>query len=201
MEWYEAEVQVLEQAGALRSSSGHPVVFYGSSSLRLWDSLAADLGHPDTLNMAFGGSTLAACVHFFDRLITPLSPLSLVVYAGDNDLGDGRKPEEVLESFLHLAGKVRRLSDGMPFGFISIKPSPSRVDILDRIRLTNSWIRSEIDRTSGAYMIDVFEPMLDSKGRPRPELFQADGLHMSRAGYLLWLEVLKPYRHRIFTNG
>ncbi|QOY90390.1 GDSL-type esterase/lipase family protein [Paludibaculum fermentans] len=201
MEWYEAEVRALEQARKPQRSPLHPVVFYGSSSLRLWDSLASDLGEPDTLNLAFGGSTLAACVHFFDRLITPLDPASLVVYAGDNDLGDGRKPEEVLQSFVELAGKVARLARGMPFGFISIKPSPARVDILDRIRLTNAWIREEIERIPDAYMIDVFPPMLDSKGVPRRELFLEDGLHMNRAGYLLWLEVLEPYRHRIFTRG
>jgi len=34
--------------------------------------------------------------------------------------------------------------------------------------------------------------MLGNTGQPRPELFVADGLHMTRAGYLLWRALLAP---------
>lgn len=201
MEWYEPEVQALERSRSELSPPEHPVVFYGSSSLRLWDTLATDLGEPTALNLAFGGSTLAACVYFFERVVVPVSPASLVVYAGDNDLGDGRSPEDVLESYRQLAGKVRRFLGVIPFGFISIKPSPAREGILDRIRLTNALVREELERIPGAYLIDVFDPMLGSDGHPRAELFLEDGLHMSRAGYLLWMEQLETYRHRIFIRN
>jgi lysophospholipase L1-like esterase len=198
MDWYETEVRELEQSRVLHPPTANPAVFYGSSSLRLWDTLAVDLGEPSALNLAFGGSTLDACVHFFERLIPPVAPASLVVYAGDNDLGDGRRPEDVLRSYLQLGAKVQGALGAIPFGFISIKPSPARMDIQDRIRLTNDWVRREMERIPGAYMIDVFGPMLDPAGRPRAELFLDDGLHLSRAGYLLWIDVLQPFRHLIF---
>ena len=201
MEWYEPEVLALERARSISPPPERPVVFYGSSTLRLWDDLAADLGEPNALNLAFGGSTLAACAHFFDRLVPPVSPASLVVYAGDNDLGDGRRPDDVVQSFLQLAAKVRKDLGVIPFGFISIKPSPAREGIIDRIRLTNDYVRRELERIPGAYLIDIFDPMLGPDGRPRPELFLDDGLHLSRAGYLLWIELLQPYRHRIFTRN
>jgi len=34
--------------------------------------------------------------------------------------------------------------------------------------------------------------MLDGTGQPRPELFLADSLHMTRAGYRLWRALLGP---------
>lgn len=201
MEWYESEVQALERSRVLHPPPSRPAVFYGSSTFRLWDSLAEDLGEPSALNLAFGGSTLAACVFFFDRLVPPVSPASLVVYAGDNDLGDGCMPEQVLASFQQLAAKVRCRLDAIPFGFVSIKPSPARAGILHRIRRTNEGIREQIEQTPGAYLIDVFDAMLDAAGQPRPELFLEDGLHLSRAGYLLWISLLQPYRHLIFTGN
>ena len=100
----------------------------------------SDLALPNALNLGFGGSTLEACAYFFERLVVPASPASLVVYAGDNDLGDGQSPEKVLTSFRSLADRVQRRLSGIPFAFISIKPSPARFSIIDRIRRTNDLI-------------------------------------------------------------
>jgi lysophospholipase L1-like esterase len=163
----------------------------------MWDTLAQDLDIPNAVNAGFGGSTLEACVYFFDRLIPPLHPASLVVYAGDNDLGDGKTPEQVLTSFRALALMVERKLGPTPFGFISIKPSPARAGILDRIRRTNQLIQAEIANLPSAYWIDVFTAMLDQSSKPRPELFLEDGLHLSPKGYRLWAELLAPYRNRI----
>jgi len=83
-------------------------LFYGSSSIRLWESLYNDFATYKPVNLGFGGSTLAACVWFFDRLMMPLNPKRLVVYAGDNDLSDGRNPEEVFIFFEQLVVKARQ---------------------------------------------------------------------------------------------
>lgn len=199
MDWYESEVRALEIARAQRALPRCPAVFYGSSSIRAWGTLAEDLGDPRAINLGFGGSTLEACVHFFERLVAPVRPASLVVYAGDNDLGDGRHPAQVVESYRALATKARHHLGMAPFGFIAIKPSPARMSLLGRIREANEGIRHEAARHASAFFIDVFEPMLSSRGEPRPELFLEDGLHMGRAGYALWKDVLHPFRHRVFT--
>ena len=100
MQWYESEVEALVRATATRVNGSRPPVFYGSSSFRLWDKLAEDVD-PHVLNLGFGGSTLEACDYFFPRLVWPVHPCSLLLYAGDNDLGDGRSPEQVF-GFLPL---------------------------------------------------------------------------------------------------
>jgi hypothetical protein len=84
------------------------VVFYGSSSIRFWNSLPDDFPGLDVTNAGFGGSTMAACAHYAERLVVPLRPRSLLVYAGDNDLGDGRSPADVLSSFRALVAKLDR---------------------------------------------------------------------------------------------
>jgi len=196
MEWYEADIRELEDR-VKEIQAPCPAVFYGSSSIRMWDTLAEDLDVPNAVNAGFGGSTLEACVYFFDRLIPPLQPASLVVYAGDNDLGDDKSPEQVLTSFRALTVMVERKLGPIPFGFISIKASPARFGIVDRIRRANALIQAEIENLPSVYWIDVFAAMLDGSGKPRTELFLEDGLHLSRSGYRVWAERLTPYRNRI----
>jgi lysophospholipase L1-like esterase len=200
MEWYESEVAALERRHARSEAPRAPVLFYGSSSIRAWETLADDVGDSRAVNLGFGGSTLEACTHYFERLVVPLHPSSLVVYAGENDLGDGRRPSEVMQSFRALLAKVVRDLGTAPFGFIAIKPSPARAPLIGRMREVNEAIRHEIAPFPHVYFVDVFEPMLSAHGRPRPELFLDDGLHLSRAGYELWTAVLRPFRHRIFTE-
>jgi hypothetical protein len=201
MEWYEAEVRALEQACRARALPSCPAVFYGSSSIRLWSTLARDLGDESAVNLGFGGSTLEACVWFFERLVPPVRPVSLVVYAGENDLGDGRTAVEVAGWFVALSAKVRRHLHNVPMGFISIKPSPARAALLDRTADANAAIRRAIAAHPAAYYIDVFTPMLGSDGRPRAELFLDDGLHLSAAGYRVWAAILHTHRDRIFTKA
>jgi lysophospholipase L1-like esterase len=200
MEWYESDVRALEQARVTRPLPPRPAVFYGSSSIRMWSSLAQDLGSTCAVNLGFGGSTLEACVWFFERLVPPVKPSSLIVYAGDNDIGDGRTPRQVSGWFGELRAKVNRDLRAVPFGFVSIKPSPARAGLLDRIAEANEAIRGDIAGDPRAFYVNVFTPMLGRNGQPRPELFLDDGLHLSRAGYALWAQVLAGYRDRIFTK-
>jgi lysophospholipase L1-like esterase len=199
VQWYEPEVEALERDIAGRANGDHPPVFYGSSSIRLWSTLAEDFD-PRVLNLGFGGSTLQACDYFFARLIPPVNPRSLLVYAGDNDLGDGRSVEDALSSFRSLADRVTDTLGSIPFGFVSVKPSPARSTIIDRIRLFNNLVRDEIEARPSGYYIDVYSSMLDESGQLRPELYLEDGLHLSRQGYRLWGALLKPYRDQILAS-
>jgi lysophospholipase L1-like esterase len=205
MRWYEPEVRALVESvragrGTGEESKLHPPVFYGSSSIRLWDTLAEDVG-PGVLNLGFGGSTLEACDHFFADLVPPANPRSLLLYAGDNDLGDGRTPQEILRWFRSLADKVAASLGPIPFGFVSVKPSPARYPIIDRIRCVNDLVRRDIESRVSGYYVDVFSVMLDQAGKPRAEYFLDDGLHLSREGYRLWGRLLlETHRNQIFTS-
>ena len=193
MNWYENEVQRLEKVkGNLPYDP--KMVFYGSSSIRLWDSLYEDFGTYKPVNLGFGGSTLAACVWFFDRLVGMYHPESIIVYAGDNDLGDGRHPEEVCIFFRQLVACVRDRFGDIPLAYISIKPSITRWSIVDNIRFTNSLISAEIEAKGGnLHYINVYDRMTDQTGYPRREFLDPDGLHISPKGYDLWKEVVGQY--------
>lgn len=195
MYWYEEEVKRLENK--VRSLNSEPrVVFYGSSSIRLWgENLKNDFKNYNTVNLGFGGSTLAACDWFFDRVVAPVNASAVIVYAGDNDLGDGRCPEEVFIFFKQLLFSVRKQYGNIPFGFISVKPSLHRWNIVERISHTNRLIEQEMTRTGGNQcFIDIYDKMIGPTGFPIEDLFsQPDGLHLNAKGYALWKEVIDSY--------
>jgi len=193
MYWYEDEVKRLEKDG-LNLNYTPETLFYGSSSIRLWTSLYSDFAGIKPVNLGFGGSTLAACVWFFERIMTPYHPKRLIVYAGDNDLGDGRHPEEVFIFFQELAVKINTRFGSLPCYYISLKPSISRWHVANLFRFTNGLIENEISKYGNNWhFVDVFNKMLGPDGKPRPELFVYDGLHLSEKGYALWKEILNSY--------
>jgi len=193
MVWYENEVQRLEKERAALTYDPK-LLFYGSSSIRLWDSLYEDFAEWKPVNLGFGGSTLAACDWFFDRLVSPFKPESIIVYAGDNDLGDGRHPEEVFIFFQQLVSRTRQRFGDIPLAFISVKPSISRWNIVDSIRYTNKIIEEEINRqANNLHFINIYNRMTDNAGYPKREFLDPDGLHISEKGYALWKEIIVQY--------
>jgi lysophospholipase L1-like esterase len=94
---------------------------------------------------------------------------------------------------------VENTLGAIPFGFISVKPSPARFALVDRIRRVNEGVREEIESCRSGYYVDVFPAMLDDAGKPRADLYFHDGLHLNREGYRLWGRILQPYRNQIFA--
>jgi lysophospholipase L1-like esterase len=192
---FEPEVRAFEAADRSSPPPLGGVVFIGSSSIRNWTNVAADFPGVPILNRGFGGSTLADVVYYADRILLPYHPRLVVLYAGDNDLALGRTPDRVLGDYRAFVAHLRSAYPAARIAFVAIKPSPARRAYLARARETNQRIRAEITRDSLQVYVDVFTPMLDTRGQPRPELFGADSLHMTRAGYLLWRSLLAGVVH------
>ena len=192
---FEAEIRAFEAADRASPPPLGGIVFIGSSSIKYWSDVAADFPGLPVLNRGFGGSTIADVVYYVDRILIPYRPRLVVLYAGDNDLAEGRTPERVLSDYRAFVARLRSAWPEARVVYISIKPSPSRRAYIDRVRETNQRIRAAIARDSLQAYVDIFTPMLDATGQPRPELFLADSLHMTRAGYLLWRASLVPVVH------
>lgn len=190
MYWYEDEVKGLEKE-RIKLTYEPSTLFYGSSSIRLWDTLFDDFKPFNPINLGFGGSTLAACSWFFDRVVAPYDAKSIVVYAGDNDLGDGRHPEEIFIFFEQLANQIAQRFGDIPCYYVSIKPSIARWDLINSLRYTNNIIENEIiKRDDNWKFINIYNKMLNKDGYPDKEYFQPDGLHLSKKGYALWKQAI-----------
>lgn len=171
----------------------HPIVFTGSSSVRMWATLAADFPRQPVLNRGFGGSQLRDAIRHADQVAVRYQPRRIVLYAGDNDIDAGRTPEQVRDDFRAFVARIRRDLPDVPIAWLAIKPSLARIDQLPAQQRANALVKAEAAPLRDVDFIDVATPMLDANGRPRAELFLEDGLHMNRKGYELWRGIVAPY--------
>lgn len=173
------------------------VLFIGSSSIRFWKTLASDFPGVKTINRGFGGSEIDDATFFADRIVAPYHLRAIVMYAGDNDLADGDSPAHVRDDFAAFVRKARSLDPGVPIAFIAIKPSVARRALLPQIREANELIRQYAAGEQGVTYLDVFTPMLGKNGQPQAQWFIGDGLHMNRAGYALWVSIVRPWLRQV----
>ncbi|MEO6527321.1 MAG: SGNH/GDSL hydrolase family protein [Gemmatimonadaceae bacterium] len=189
---FEAEIARFEASDRTSPPAPGGIVFVGSSSIRLWTSLASDFPALPVLNRGFGGSTLQEVNHYLPRVVLPYRPRMIVLYAGDNDIASGRAPQRVAEDYRAFVRLVRRSLPAARIVYISVKPSPSRWALNEQGRETNRLVRVITATDPLQTFVDVFSPMLGSNGRPRAELFVADSLHMTPTGYVVWRNRLTP---------
>lgn len=188
---WQNSLDTFAKADQERQPASDGVLFVGSSTIRLWSHLAQDFRQlPVLINRGFGGSTMADCSALARELVIQYKPKQILVYAGDNDLAEGRLPGDVLKSFASFVQKVRSALPDSHIAYISVKPSPARLSLLPRIRETNALISDYLQTLPNARYIDTFSPMLNADGTLRPELFKSDRLHLNEAGYQLWKSVL-----------
>ncbi len=186
------EIAALTRDDAAHPPPAHGIVFVGSSSIRFWTTLATDFPGRPVIGRGFGGSELADSVYYFDRLVQPYQPRTVVLYAGENDLAAGKSPEAVAADFAAFCAKLHAALPAAHLYYLAMKPSPLRWALRDKFERGNSLIAAACARDPRRTFVDVYHAMLGPDGQPRPELYRDDRLHMKPAGYALWVRLLTP---------
>ena len=169
-----------------------PIVFVGSSSIRLWGTLQQDMAPLRVLNRGFGGARLASVVYYVDQAVIQYRPRAVVLYAGDNDIDGGQSPEGVVRDFRRFVSRVQSALPDVPIYYLSMKPN---------LLLWSNWPKYERGNVQIAAIcasdprlgyIDGSTPLL-AAGRPPPrELYRFDEMHLSKKGYALWTSIIRP---------
>ena len=173
------------------------VVFTGSSSIRMWESLEVDMDtfSQQMVNRGFGGSILPEVNYYFDQLVSPHHAEVVVLYCGENDIVDGYQAEDVLASFRTFLRLLLTKTPDSKVIYLSMKPSPSRWSLWPEFEHGNQLIAEfirKLDNPDIQYL-DISKLMLnEALNYPEAALFLSDSLHMSKLGYSIWKEVLIP---------
>ena len=187
---FESDIKKFEAQDAVRPPEKGGVVFVGSSSIRLWSSLAKDFPEYNVINRGFGGSQMSDSVRYAHRIVTPYSPKLVVIFAGTNDISSGKSAQTVLSDFQAFVAKVREKLPQVPIVYIGITPAPSRWDKVEEVKQANVAIAAYAKSGLKLYFVDTFNKFLGKDGKPREEFFVDDRLHLSTAGYLLWKDAV-----------
>lgn len=193
----------IEGFAAQTVAAEHPVVFVGSSSIRLWSTLAEDMAPLPVLNRGFGGSRIFDTVYWLDQLVTCHDPSLVVVFAGTNDIsGDTPRPAAwVAARFDELVDRLRALGCDAPLVYIAISPCPSRERHAAIVHDANARIAARCAEDPSLHFANTASGLLDEQSRPDPRWFVRDRLHLSADGYAQWTSVLRPLVERLLAES
>ena len=175
------------------------IVFYGSSSFRLWNSLNEDFKSYNVLNYGFGGAFIEDCIRYFDQLFSNLNPIAFVIYVGGNDLSLKYPNRKINSLFKNLLIKIKSQFPNSKIICVSIKPSYHRIDKFDQIKKLNILMKKELMKDGENSYVDIFKLFLNKDKKIIKSYFVKDNLHLSKKGYDVWKrEILKVFQKNNF---
>lgn len=190
---WDAAFQKYRQADLINPPPENAILCIGSSSMHGWHKhVAQDLAPLTVIPRGFGGSNMNDAVYAVDQIVLPYKPRAILFYEGDNDIAERIQPEVIAATFQTFADKVWESLPETRIYVISIKPSIRRFPRWGYIQQANQRLQEICEQDPRLTFIDVATPMLNEQGTPREELIAKDNLHMTREGYLVWKEVIRP---------
>ena len=197
---FEQDIQALEQLRDYEEKEDY-LLFIGSSSIRRWNSIEADMAPYVVVKRGYGGAHYYDLIHHVDRLVKNKSAAKAVIIFVANDISgpnDWDKihqdltPREVKTLFKAVAKKIRKqLGDETPIFVIETTPTPSRWHVWNQISTANNLIQEYTEKQANLNFISARNEFFNKRGVPEGKYFVKDSLHLSQAGYDLWEEIIK----------
>jgi len=189
------EIKAYKKADSIYVPAKNAILFVGSSSFRLWKDYSTYFPGFPIINRGVGGASLPDIIRYTNDIIVPYQPKQVVIYCGENDFvtSDSVTAIMVTNRFKTLFNSIRSQLPKVPIAFISIKPSPSRNKYRSAIVEANAAIEQFLRKQNRTAFINIFNDMLGTDGRPIPDLFLKDSLHMNANGYNIWQKKILTY--------
>ena len=184
---FELEIAVLQRRSEQKKQLQNLIVFYGSSTIRLWERLQKDFPDYHTLNLGFGGAYIDSLSNYFENLFKDLKPKAIVLYMGGNDLSLGLSAREIIDKIRIFIEMIHLKFPSTIIFNISIKPSFERHELLEVIQQINQQVLEMSMRLPYLHQIKLYEALLEKNQQIRSDVLLQDGLHLNKVGY----EILK----------
>ncbi len=190
---WEDDVAALEERDRRETDPDDAILFLGSSSIRLWDTIARDMAPYPVIQRGYGGAKLIDLIHYADRLLARHQPRAIVIFVA-NDIvkpDSDVTPDEAARRFAELLGIVRKRFPTTPVFWVEVTLTPLRADAWNLVRAATTEIRRVIDGDPNCHFIGTADEYRTANLQPRPELFNDDRLHQNEAGYAIWSRIIK----------
>lgn len=189
------DIIAFKKQDSVQTLPAHPILLVGSSSFTKWTDVNDYFPGYPIVNRGFGGSVLLDVIRYAYDVIFPYQPKQVLIYCGENDLAssDTISAADVVLRFKTLYGMIRQNLPNAVISFVSIKPSPVREKIQEKVKVANRQIAAFLKTQKNAQFINIYDAMLDANGKMREELYVSDRLHMKPEGYAIWKKIITPY--------
>ena len=189
---FEKQVRLYEAADQTNPPPRNAILLVGDSQFYRWRTVAGDLPGYTIINRGIDSFQTADLIYFADRLVLPYQARMIVLHVGGNDVHGGKAPAQVLADFQKLVARIRAVQPAVPIIFSSLTPGPARWAEADRRRETNRLVQDYIASQPNLQFLNLWDAMLTPAGRPRADLWVADGVHSNHAGYQIRAQLMLP---------
>ena len=188
---FEDAIAAFEAEDASMTPDG-AIAITGSSSIRRWNTMKADLAPLTVIPRGFGGSAMADVLHYVDRLVIPYKPRAVVIYEGDNDTGMFFVPPmKIAGELKQIIAKIHAALPQTRVYVMSVKPSLARWDNWDKAQEANKLYQMIVESNGLLHYIDVATAFLRADGRVMDDIFVDDGLHLNEKGTRIWAATIR----------
>lgn len=167
------------------------LVFFGSSSIRRWESLTRDFADYKVIQRGHGGALLTDLTPMLPWVVTPYQPSGVVVWGGTNDLTAGRSGMQVGADFANFLNTLRKDLPDVPLFYLGITPTPANAATTAERQAANTLIQAAIASDANSHFIDL-PAHFNSLSPAELESLHVDPVHLNRAGYAVWLSLIRP---------
>ncbi len=190
---WEEDIRHFEALDASEVYEDDAILFIGSSSIRLWESMADDMRPYSVIQRGYGGARYSDLAIYAERIIEPHDYRALVMFVANDISGEERdqSPEAVGQFVRRILDVAKAHRPDPPVFIIEVTPTESRFIVWPEIRRVNAILREIALTTDNTYFVPTAEYYLDASGNPRPELFVDDKLHLNADGYALWTKLIR----------
>jgi len=189
---WEPEIAKFEALDKTETYPDDAIIFAGSSSIRLWSTLAKDMAPISVIQRGYGGAKMSDYSVYADRIFSPHKCSALVLFVANDITGSAgdKSPEEVKELFRYIHHRFRKYNHGAPVFYIEITPTWRRWKAWPEIKSCNETIKKWCESKPNTFFIETASAFLDKDGKPRQEFFRADSLHLNSEGYKVWNRII-----------
>ena len=191
---YAPEIAKFDSVNKVEDYPTDAILFTGSSSIRLWNTIEEDMAPYKVIRRGFGGAKIEDLAFYLHRIVYPHNFKALVFFAGTNNI-TGAANDMPADSILHwiklINHQVRRKYPIVPIFWVAITPVNSRIKVIDKVFAMNKNIKVLCEESKHMYFIDTEKSFLGADGKPKSDLFISDQLHLNREGYVLWTSLIK----------
>jgi lysophospholipase L1-like esterase len=199
---WEPEIEKFENTARTEHYADDAIIFAGSSSIKLWSTLAQDMAPFNVIQRGYGGARLSDFAVYAERIFTPLPGIALVLFIANDITGIERdiSPEELKRLFINVVKTFHKSHPGAPVFWIAITPNRARWAVWPQVNEANNLIRKTCENRRNLYFIRTDYAFLNEKGEPREELFISDKLHLNSKGYEIWTGIIKGELKRVLNK-
>lgn len=190
--WASPEIEHFKALNKI-DAPDNALLFLGSSSIRLWETLAQDMAPYPVIQRGYGGAHLRDAIFYTDALLGDYQPAMIIGFIANDIKGDpaDESPAKVKRIFKFFLKQIRERHPATPFLWVEITPTKSRWAQWKDIQKVNQKIKAYCDKTSNLYFVETADAFLTKEGLPRTDLFVADQLHLNPQGYALWSSIIR----------